>query len=319
MAALLGVTVPAGAQRPATEGALFLLFPTGARAVGLGEAVVADAGASDAVWWNPAGIGRASRREAAVHHSQSLLGRGDALALLVPAGVLGVLAVSANVHDFGEQTITADGATPAANGPATGSILPRGVTLAATYATTIGGRATAGVTYKLAQLRVDCTGPCDRVATQVATTTALDLGTQVRPFRRVPLTVGAAVRNLGTRLQVNDGPQADALPTRLQVGAQYRLPMDERRTGISEISLEGDLVDALSFRRPSTRLGLDVAIERLAHLRGGYVIDASGEASPSLGLGLTAARLSLDLARVFAGLSADAGQAPTYLALRYHF
>ena len=40
---------------------------------------------------------------------------------------------------------------------------------------------------------------------------------------------------------------------------------------------------------------------------------------PTLGLGFVAGRLVIDFARVFAGLSADAGQAPTYLSLRLTF
>jgi hypothetical protein len=71
---------------PAQEGALFLLLPVGARAVGLGQAVVADQqGGSESVWWNPAGLARADKGEAAIHHSQSVIGTGDAVTVLVPS------------------------------------------------------------------------------------------------------------------------------------------------------------------------------------------------------------------------------------------
>src|SRR5215216_6971280 len=76
----------ASAQGPAAEeGALFLLVPVGARAVGMGQAVVADQPGSEAIWWNPAALARAEKRELAIHHSQSLVGTGDALTLVVPS------------------------------------------------------------------------------------------------------------------------------------------------------------------------------------------------------------------------------------------
>src|SRR5215470_567552 len=84
----------------ATEGALFLLLPVGARSVGMGQAVVADRPGSESVWWNPAAIGAATRREAAIHHSQSVAGTGDAVTIVLPSSLLGVLALSVNIFDY---------------------------------------------------------------------------------------------------------------------------------------------------------------------------------------------------------------------------
>src|SRR5512133_991785 len=92
-ALLTGVVSPAHARAqggPAEDGALFLLRPVGARAVGMGQAVVAEQGSSESVWWNPAGLARAEKREAAIHHSQSVIGTGDAVSFVVPSSVLGV-------------------------------------------------------------------------------------------------------------------------------------------------------------------------------------------------------------------------------------
>src|SRR5262245_46527521 len=52
-----------------SEGALFLLLPTSAKAVGIARAMTALSGA-ESVWWNPAGL-------AAVQGSRFLLYRGD--------------------------------------------------------------------------------------------------------------------------------------------------------------------------------------------------------------------------------------------------
>src|SRR5215207_9152317 len=190
---------------PAQDGALFLLLPVGARAVGMGQAVVADqAGGSEAIWWNPAGLARAEKREAAIHHSQSVIGTGDAVTLLVPSSLLGVLAASVDILNYGSQDVT-DGEFGTI-----GSILPRSFVYAATYATTIGEHVNAGLSYKVVQFRVDCSGTCPQSASFAATTSALDFGAQFNLGPLAPATIGVALRNVGPRLQVNDNPQSDA-------------------------------------------------------------------------------------------------------------
>ena len=302
----------------AQEGALFLLLPVGARSVGLGQAVVADRPGSEAVWWNPAAIGAATKREAAIHHSQSVAGTGDAVTIVVPSSLLGVLALSVNIFDYGEQQSTdqTDG-----NGEGAGTIIPRSFVYAATYATPLGSYVTAGITYKLIQFRIDCTGPCPDIAFS-ATTSALDLGAQFTIKRSFPLVIGVAARNVvGIKLQVNDGPQADKIPRRLQVGMQYRLDVPPRIAPETAVRVAFDVADEVSLSDPVPRFGADVAFRDRFHLRAGYAFEASrSEAGgPSIGLGITAGNLVFDFARVLAGLSADAGKAPTYLSLRYLF
>ena len=298
----------------AQEGALFLLLPVGARAVGMGQAVVADQqGGSESVWWNPAGLARAEKREAAIHHSQSVIGTGDAVTVVVPSSLLGVLAGSVNILNYGSQEVTDQDIGTI------GSILPRSFVYAATYATTIGEHVNAGLTYKVIQFRVDCSGTCPPSASFAATTSALDVGAQFNLGALVPATVGVALRNLGPRLQVNDNPQSDALPTRLQIGAIYRVAALERYTPNTELRLSGDVLDEVKLNAPSARLGADVVWQKRLHARVGYVFDQSESGGPSVGLGLTAGSLVVDIARLFEGLSAAAGQAPTYLSLRYLF
>src|SRR5688572_32781034 len=86
-----------------TEGAPFLLLPVGARAVGMGQAVVGDpTGTTEAIWWNPAGTARSERREVAVHHYETIIGTGDAVAILIPSSLLGVFSVSLYALDYGD-------------------------------------------------------------------------------------------------------------------------------------------------------------------------------------------------------------------------
>jgi hypothetical protein len=319
-AILLGAADVAHAQTGlAEEGALFLLLPVGARSVGLGQAVVADRPGSESVWWNPAAIGAATRREAAIHHSQSIVGTGDAVTIVVPSSLLGVLALSVNILDFGEQQTNNDPTLPVEGG--SGTIIPRSFVYAATYATSLGGYVTAGLTYKLIQFRIDCTGQCPDIAFS-ATTSALDLGAQFMVKRSLPLVIGVAARNLvGLKLQVNDSPQSDPIPRRLQVGVQYRIDVPPRIAPETAVRLAFDVADGIHVGNPAPRFGADISFRDRFHVRGGYAYEASrSEAGgPSIGLGITAGNLVFDVARILTGLSADAGKSPTFLSLRYLF
>ncbi len=306
-------SVPAGAQTGvATEGAVFLLLPVGARAVGMGHAVVAEGGGSEAIWWNPAGLARLESFEAAIHHSQSIAAIGDAVSVVLPFSVIGVVALSANVLNFGEQQIT-----DLITGEPIGIQLLRSFVFAATYSTPIGEKVNAGITYKVVQFRNDCSGTCVGVDEVAATTSALDLGVQYDLAPLSPVTVGIAVRNLGLRVQVKDSEQADPLPTRVQLGLAYRLPaIEELRE--TEISLSGDLVDQLQIRSPSARVGVELLYQKRYTVRAGYVLEDGG--GPAIGAGISAGGLLLDIARVMGGdLYSGVEGAPIHVSLRYLF
>ncbi|HUF26312.1 MAG TPA: PorV/PorQ family protein [Gemmatimonadaceae bacterium] len=296
-----------------TEGALFLLVPVGARAVSLGQAVVANVGGSESIWWNPAGLARAERREAAIHHSDSFILQGDAVALVIPSALLGVISASVNILNFGEQDLTEAG-----SGVKVGEVLVRSFVYGGTYATPIGDHINAGITYKLVQFRFDCSGACgDAPAT--ATTSGIDIGAQYDLRRFAPLAVGAVLRNLGPSLQVNDTEQRDQIPTRLHVGVQYRYTGFDGDLRGAAVNVSAEVADAIRFASPSSYFGVDLSWHERVHLRAGYANEASEASGLSMGLGISLGSLVLDVARIFEGFSADAGQAPTYLSLRYLF
>ena len=304
----------AGAQQPATEGALFLLLPIGARAVGAGQAVVADQPGSEAMWWNPAAIARSDRPEAAIHHSQTIVATGDALTIVLPSSLLGVLAIGANIFNFGKQDIRDTVGT-------IGLLLPRNVVYAAAYATPVGRRMSAGITYKIVQFRLDCSGGCSGIPTVSASSSAIDAGMQADLTGIVPVHVGAAIRNAGPKLQVNDRDQSDPLPTRVQLGATYDVPHMETVAKDVSLRVAGDMLANLQFDSPSVRFCATAAYKDRAYLRAGY-ISARGEGDgdgPSIGFGISTGNLVVDIARIMRGLSADSGQPPTYFSLRYLF
>lgn len=314
-ALLIGCASALSAQgNVGSEGGAFLLRPVGARAVGLGHAVVARRDGSEGLWWNPASLATADRREVSIHHSQDFFATGDALTLILPSSLLGVFAIAADLQNYGEQENTTDPGLPS-----TGTVLTRSFVLSASYAATIGKRAATGVAFKVVQMRVDCTGPCD-FPNEVAQTFAIDAGAQfdVGGSRRV--TLGASVRNMGLALQVQDSPQSDPLPTRVQLGVLYRYPLPERYAKDAELNLTGDVIDGLHIDNPAPRVGAEFVWQKKAFVRGGYVFETGTEAGgPTLGLGFARNSLVIDLARVFTGFSADAGQAPTFLSLRFAF
>ena len=91
--------------------------------------------------------------------------------------------------------------------------------------------------------------------------------------------------------------------------------------GVRAEVVSADLTDGLNIENPLPRLGAEFIWQKRAFVRGGYVFDAARSESggPTLGLGFSRNNLVLDLARVFTGFSADAGQAPTFLSLRFAF
>jgi hypothetical protein len=315
LAALLAPAERARAQGDiATEGALFLLLPIGGRAVGLGQAVVAGVDGSEAVWWNPAGLARQEKRELAIHHSQPFLETNeDVVTLVIPSSLLGVIAFSANILDFGTETQTD------AQGNEIGTITTTSLVFAGSYATAVGARLNAGINYKVLQFRVSCSAGCPAGVGANATSSAIDFGVQYDLRGLAPLTVGAAVRNLGPSLQVNDNPQRDALPLRVQLGLRWRATPLERRTADTEIAIAGDVVDRLRTGTASWRTGIDATWKKRASLRAGYLFDRSEASGPAIGFGLRQGGLIVDIGRQFGGTAEATGADPTFITLRYLF
>lgn len=309
------VAASAGAQDASgSEGSLFLLLPTGAQAVGMGQAMVAARPGSEGIWWNPASIARGDKRELAIHHSKTVAGVGDALSFVSPIRSWGTAAISVNILNIGEQQVTDN------TNQVIGVILPRDVVFAGSYAAAITKRLSAGLNYKLIQLRVDCSGICSSVGAEVKSSRAVDLGTQYEIRAGAPLTFGAAIRNLGGKLNSRETNRRDPLPTQVEIGSTYRLRFIDHYVKDTEVRLSGSYVDTRSFGGKAARFGTDLIYQNKVHLRAGYVgHDRRGDASASLGFGLQSGGLVFDIARTFGGIPADNGQAPVYVSLRFLF
>ena len=297
-----------------SEGALFLLLPTGAQSVGMGQAMVAGKPGSEGIWWNPASLGGQDKKELAIHYSRTLSGINDAFSFVIPKRSFGVMALSLSVLDIGDLQLTDENNQPI------GVAFPRDVVLAGTYASHVTDRLDAGFNYKIVQLREDCSGECATIGPEVESTRAMDLGLQYRTHVFAPLTFGAAIRNLGGKLNSQQTNQRDPLPTQVELGAMYRLKFLDRYVKDTELRASGSYVDTRSFGGKSVRFGTDVVYQGTVHLRAGYVgHDRRGDATASLGFGLQSGSFVFDIARTFGGIPAENGQSPVWISLRYLF
>ena len=295
------------------EAALFLLVPVGARAVGIGQADVASDIGAESIWANPAGLARLTQKEISINHSQTIIATGDALNVVIPAGKAGVLAATAYLMNYGQQDALDQSGNP------TGTIYLRSYVLAASYAATFGSRVSAGVSYKFIQERADCSGGCGNVATFSASTNGLDFGIQAVLDSARRLMVGLDIRDAGLKLQVNDAPQSDPLPTRIHLGASYLVPGIEKGIPEGELRVSAEVVANSSFGSTALRGGAELIYKKLFFLRLGTAGSSGDGASTAFGLGIKRGGISMDFARAFGGFSADAGKPPTYLTLRFQF
>ena len=120
-------------------------------------------------------------------------------------------------------------------------------------------------------------------------------------------------------LQVNDVPQADPLPTRIHLGAQYLVPKIEKSMPDGELRVSAELVEDVKFASPALRAGAELGIKKSFFLRLGLQGGSGDGASETIGLGVKRGGISIDFARGFGGFSSDAGSPPTYLTLRFQF
>jgi hypothetical protein len=280
---------------PETGGAAFLLLPVGARATALGQAGIADAGSSEAVFWNPAGLATLAHTEFAAHFSSTFASKNTAATIHFVDRRLGTLGITGYLVDYGSQEVIPPGGELAG-----GRVSPKNIELLASYATDLGALA-LGVSYKLVQFRQDCQGNCGALRSVSGTTHGLDFGAQLGLGPADVLRIGLAVRHAGFRLQLENRDQADPMPTRLALGIAYRLPWPTR-SGPMPVAARVliDFQDEWGeYGSPDARVGLELGYEELLQVRAGYAFLQSESGGASLGIGIKVERVVIDLARVF--------------------
>jgi hypothetical protein len=308
----------AAQDQPLNAAALFLLFPVGAQAVGMGQTAVATDGHGEVVFENPAGVATLSSNEFALHTATLAAGPTNALTAFFPRHGIGVFGATLYLADYGDQELT-DSA-----GTTNGRLASRNFAFLATYATQLTGWVSLGVSYKLVQFAASCSGVCQSVTSGQGVTHALDIGGQFAVGADRALRIGVALRNVGFPLQVNNRDQADPLPTRLTVGAAYRLQLrpvdDDSLADRFDVRMAADVESPWrQTGNPDIRLGVDVGYRQLVRVRGGYAFLHQGLSGPSIGVGVATGAIGVDLARMFLTGTDLVTPNPTFLSFRVAF
>src|SRR5436309_153877 len=173
LAGLLLVAAPAvglTAQVANNSGALFLVFPVGAQAVGMGQAAMAVEGRSEAAFWNPAGLATLGQDEFTLHSATLAAGAAHVVSLYFPSRGIGVLGGAIYLVDYGDFD-----RTDSLNNTI-GRIAPRDLEFLASYAAALGDVFAFGINYKLIEFRVDCSGDCANFPNGEGLTHAIDVG-----------------------------------------------------------------------------------------------------------------------------------------------
>ena len=281
----------------------------------MGQAAVASGFGSDGLWWNPALIARGPR-EVALHiaRSPANVTESDASAAVVfPIHRLGAVAFSFRYLNLGSFEPTLDPNSPEATAVNTSAVF------AASFGAPFGDRLSAGITVKLFRSMTSCTGGNCDLPSNDPTTGALDLGAQYFLTKDSAFTLGAAAQNIGLRLQVNDAPQADQIPSRIQVGIAAapkfsQLPKEARVRGEFDIVARPSGVGGLGYR-----MGGEASWQGRYQGRVGYVVHGPTGSGPTFGAGFSTGKLQIDFAQMLSDFGSQAGSQPTYLSLRYIF
>lgn len=192
-----------------TSGAQFLKLPVNARAIAMGEAYSAVADGSDAIYWNPSGLGRIEGKALSVMHAVYFQDSFyDFASYAQKMGSIGTLGVgiqflSANSIDETDEF-----------GANVGTFKPNDLAISVGWAREVQdifGDTTIllGVAGKFIRSRI----------IESATAGAFDFGFSLSPMEKLRLSAG--VQNIGPRLKFKD--QGDNLPLNVRIGSSYEL------------------------------------------------------------------------------------------------
>lgn len=305
---------------PSVEGAIEMIMPIGARAIGMGQAAVASAVGADALWWNPALIAHAHREVALTAASNNIGIQTDVGAsVIIPVPRVGAFALLVRYANFGEgiSFLQTDPNNPA------GTFYTSSTLAAATFAAPFANRLSLGVTYKFLEAQhLSCTGTCELPGGQSPAqpqATALDFGGHYAVTKDTTVALGVAIRNIGPRIQENDSPQADPLPGRFEAGVLVapklsQLPPEAR------IRIAADVITRVNTSGgPGYRFGAEASWRDRFQARAGYVVyGPDGASGTSFGVGFSTGKLQIDFAQT-ANASSGSSNPPSFLTLRYLF
>ncbi len=289
------VAFAGGDNKAGTSAAPELLIPVGARDIAMGGASISTSLGIDAIYWNPAGLSRATERGSyAVFSHMSYLAdmAVNYFAVSSTFGDFGTLGFSLKSLNVGDIHVTTDDFPDG-----TGEIItPTFVTLGATYSKLLAENISVGFTTNLVTERID------RVS---ATGVAFNAGVQYSNLGNVNgLSLGVVVKNVGPQMKydgsglinsvVIDGVVHDIkidagsfeLPSTIEIGASYT-----RASGDNSITLTS-MFQNNNFSLDEYKFGAEYSYQKMFFIRGGWDVAESRPVTtdyiygPSGGVGL---------------------------------
>lgn len=276
---------------------IWVLFPYGARAAGMGKAFTAEGEGIEAIHWNPAGLAHLEGRQVMLSHMENVVDhRVEFVTLAFQGGEWGNVGLSFYLDHLGEKIPETD-----PSGEVIGTLAVWDNFWGLTYATPVTDSFEFGANLKLL---------LSKLADVTGYSTAFDVGIRWRPNDRLAL--AATLRNQGPKFQYIDAYQADDIAGRAVLGARYTVLDDS----VNRWVVSGDVYKSttvldessdLQWREVKGYLGTEFTyrtesstIEALS-LRGGYIWERdvrTGGRSYSYGLGFRWGSAQFDLAVV---------------------
>jgi len=274
--AIAPAAIAGGLDRVGTAGAQELRIPVGAAATAIGGSTVALGNGLGNIFHNPASLAAVDENQALVSYSTYLAdAKVNYGAVSTKLGSQGNIAFSIKVLNIGDIIVTTE-----ASPEGTGEILnPNFAVLGVTYGRRMTDRVLLGASASYVS---------EKVAELSANGFAVDLGVQYDTGWR-GLRFGFAMKNVGPdmqfqganleqRIQVpGDDPSAQnhvvrlqsasfEIPSYLQIGVSYDLPMGEDRHASVFGAFQGN-----NFSTDEYRVGAEFPIGSFLALRAGYV------------------------------------------------
>lgn len=269
------ICVPAFAgntNRTGTAGADELLIPVGASGIALGGSNVAFVNGANAIFWNPAGLSRASfGTEAYFSHMSYIANIGvDYGALGVNFQGIGTFAASFKSLNFGNIPVTT-----ADNPDGTGQTYsPTYIVAGLTYSKVLSDRISVGANFNFVS---------ESIMSTTASGFALDAGVEYDGLIWPELKLGVVIKNLGPNMTYSGAnlyhQQAGVgtsgwystvaapfeLPSQMEVGLAY----DKKLNSMNDITVYGDFENN-NYSSDLYKVGVQYAFNNLIFLRGGY-------------------------------------------------
>ncbi len=262
------------ASGPGTTAADILKIGVGARAIGMGEAYVAQADDVSSLYWNPAGLALMQERQASFSYDQmyqDLKYQNASVGIPLENGAIGG---SLSYLSYG----TIQGFDPSGNSIGNQTAYTGAATLGAAW---LGNQWSAGANLK---------GIQEDLASEKANGAAFDLGGNViypKPVLGGTIRLGAVVQNLGSSMKFEQ--QSDPLPMDWKLGVAAVQMMDKK------------LNMSLDYTNPKDDSGyvsggFEYWLMPFIALRAGYVNSKNEGNGIRAGLGLRIKGVSFDYA-----------------------